>query len=92
MGEERAWPTAAFDYELPPALIAQSPSERRDRSRLLVLDRKTGTVDHRVFADLVALIEPGDALVLNETRVFPARLRGKRDGSHGSESGGSQKN
>lgn len=80
MDAERAWTTADFDYELPPELIAQSPSERRDHSRLLVVDRATGELRHRVFADLVELIEPGDALVLNETQVFPARLRGTRSG------------
>ncbi|HEX6923892.1 MAG TPA: tRNA preQ1(34) S-adenosylmethionine ribosyltransferase-isomerase QueA [Longimicrobiaceae bacterium] len=80
MEEERDWKTDDFDYELPEELIAQSPAERRDQSRLLVVDRKSGTFQHRVFADLVDLIAPGDVLVLNETRVFPARLKGRRSG------------
>jgi S-adenosylmethionine:tRNA ribosyltransferase-isomerase len=71
-------PTAAFDYELPPERIAQFPSERRDESRLLVLDRATGRTAHRVFRDIVDYLAPGDALVLNETRVFPARLLGRK--------------
>ena len=80
MDAERNWPTADLDDELPPELIAQPPSEQRDRSRLLVVDRATGELHHRVFADLVELMQPGDVLVLNETRVFPARLRGRRAG------------
>lgn len=82
---ERVWTTADFDYQLPAELIAQSPSERRDGSRLLVLDRATGALRHRVFAELVELVRPGDALVLNETRVFPARLRGTRAGGGAAE-------
>jgi S-adenosylmethionine:tRNA ribosyltransferase-isomerase len=66
--------TSDFDYELPDALIAQHPLPRRDASRLLCLDRATGAVDHRVFADIDALLRPGDLLVLNDTRVLPARL------------------
>jgi len=80
MTEERSYRTADFDFHLPEERIAQHPPERRDRSRLLVLDRATGEVRHRVFADLVDLVAPGDALVLNETRVFPARLLGRRPG------------
>jgi S-adenosylmethionine:tRNA ribosyltransferase-isomerase len=72
------YPTAAFDYELPSALIAQEPSQSRDESRLLVLDRVSGTIRHRVFRDVVDMIPAGDAVVLNETRVFPARLLGRR--------------
>jgi S-adenosylmethionine:tRNA ribosyltransferase-isomerase len=70
--------TSDFDFDLPPEQIAQHPSERRDRSRLLVVDRSAGTLDHRVFADLAELIPAGDALVINETRVFPARLLGRK--------------
>lgn len=76
----RVWTTADFDYELPEELVAQSPADKRDRSRLLVVDRRSGGLRHRVFGDLVELVEPGDALVLNETRVFPARFRGRRSG------------
>ncbi|HYH80112.1 MAG TPA: tRNA preQ1(34) S-adenosylmethionine ribosyltransferase-isomerase QueA [Longimicrobium sp.] len=75
---ERGLRTSDYDFELPPERIAQSPAERRDASRLLVVNRATGALDHRVFADLVDYIPPGDALVLNETRVFPARLLGRR--------------
>ncbi len=75
---ERAFSTSDFDYALPPELIAQHPQDRRDRSRLMVVDRETGTVRHRLFTDLRDLILPGDALVLNETRVFPARLVGRK--------------
>jgi S-adenosylmethionine:tRNA ribosyltransferase-isomerase len=71
-------PTSAFDYALPPDLIAQYPAERRDASRLLVLRRATGALSHHVFHELPDFFEPGDALVLNETRVFPARLRGRK--------------
>lgn len=70
--------TAAFDYELPPDRIARFPAEPRDHSRLLVLHRERGTLEHRVFRQLAELIPKGDALVLNETRVFPARLIGRR--------------
>ena len=71
-------PTSAFDYDLPADRIAQHPTERRDRSRLLVVERSTGALRHGVFTDLVELVSPGDALVLNETRVFPARLLGRK--------------
>lgn len=71
--------TSDFDYQLPEDRIAQAPSDRRDQSKLLVVDRSSGTFQHRRFADLVELIPPGDALVLNTTRVFRARLLGLRD-------------
>lgn len=77
MGLER-YTTADFDYDLPPDQIARYPHQRRDESRLLVLDRDTGSIRHRIFRDLAELIPTGDALVLNETRVFPARLIGRR--------------
>lgn len=67
-----------FDYELPPDRIAQYPADRRDESRLLELDRASGRTTHRVFTDIVDLLAPGDALVLNDTRVIPARLIGRR--------------
>jgi S-adenosylmethionine:tRNA ribosyltransferase-isomerase len=82
---ERTFTTSDFYYELPPELIAQHPAQRRDRSRLLVVERATGTLHHRHFADLLELIPPGDALVLNETRVFPARLLGRRAGGGAAE-------
>jgi S-adenosylmethionine:tRNA ribosyltransferase-isomerase len=65
---------AAFDYELPPALIAQSPAEARDAGRLLVIDRATGDLADRAFAELPALVRPGDCLVVNDSRVIPARV------------------
>lgn len=77
---EHDLPTSAFDYQLPAELIAQYPAAQRDESRLMVLDRAAGTIEHRRFHDIVHYIPAGDALVLNETRVFPARLLGKRAG------------
>ncbi len=65
-----------FHYALPPGLIAQHPLPERDASRLLLLDRGTGAVAHRSFRDLPSLLRPGDLLVLNDTRVLPARLEG----------------
>lgn len=76
---------AAYDYPLPPGLVAQEPLARRDASRLLVLDRATGAVDHRRFADLPELLRPGDLLVTNRSRVFPARLLGRREGGGAAE-------
>jgi S-adenosylmethionine:tRNA ribosyltransferase-isomerase len=73
-----AIPTSAFDYPLPAELIAHYPAAQRDASRMLVLERATGAILHRGFADLRSLMQPGDALVLNETRVFPARLVGHK--------------
>lgn len=67
-----------FDYDLPPELIAQEPLETRDASRLLVLERATGRIDHRRFTDLPVLLAPGDTLILNDTKVRPARLIGRR--------------
>ena len=70
--------TSDFMYDLPEELIAQTPIEPRDHSRLLVADRQTGQVEHRHFYDVVEYLRPGDALVVNETRVIPARLYGER--------------
>src|SRR5262245_38972212 len=67
-----------FDYDLPAHLIAQEPCPQRDQARLLVLRRGDGTIAHHVFADLPDLLDPGDLLVLNDTRVLPARLLGRR--------------
>ena len=69
---------ADFDFSLPPELIAQQPPAERGASRLLALDRHTGRVSHHRFTDLPSLLEPGDVLVVNDTRVFPARLIGRR--------------
>ncbi|MCD6289664.1 MAG: S-adenosylmethionine:tRNA ribosyltransferase-isomerase, partial [Anaerolineae bacterium] len=70
--------TSDFDYELPPELIAQTPVEPRDHSRLLVVNRGTGALEHRVFWDIVEYLRPGDVLVCNESRVIPARLHGRK--------------
>lgn len=67
-----------YDYELPEELIAQQSEERRDRSRLLTLDAVTGAISHGVFADVAGYFNPGDVLVLNDTRVIPARIFGKK--------------
>lgn len=67
-----------FDYDLPESLIAQTPAEPRDSSRLLVLDRRTGAVGHQLFSQILEHIRPGDLLIANDTRVIPARLLGKR--------------
>lgn len=72
-----------FDFHLPEELIAQRPVEPRDASRLLVVDRAGGALKHRHFRDLTEFLRPGDALVVNETRVLPARLMGQREGSGG---------
>ena len=72
--------TSALEYELPPELIAQRPAERRDESRLLVYERATGGVRHRRFSELAAELAPDELVVVNETRVIPARLRLKREG------------
>ena len=70
--------TSDFDYVLPPELIAQTPAEKRDASRLLRLDRETGTYSHHHFYDLPEFLRPGDCLILNDSRVLPAKLLGKR--------------
>jgi S-adenosylmethionine:tRNA ribosyltransferase-isomerase len=70
--------TSELDYELPEALIAQKPAEPRDSSRLMIVDVKKGSISHRVFRDLPGFLESGDSLVLNETKVLPARLVARR--------------
>lgn len=70
--------TSEFDFQLPEELIAQTPLERRDASRLLTLDKTTGAVGHHHFYDLPRFLRPGDCLVLNDSRVLPARLIGNR--------------
>jgi S-adenosylmethionine:tRNA ribosyltransferase-isomerase len=72
-----------FDYTLPEHLIAQEPAARRDESRLLVVRRGTGELEHRVFRDLPELLTPGDLVVLNDTKVLPARLVGRREKTGG---------
>ena len=75
--------TEDFDYYLPPELIAQTPAEPRDSSRLLALDRHSGRVEHRQFTNIVDLLPSGAVLVLNRSRVIPARLYGRRKGTGG---------
>ena len=77
--------THDFYYELPPELIAQTPLEKRDASRLLALDKATGDMRHLHFCDLPSLLRPGDCLVLNDSRVLPARLIGRRAGGGAAE-------
>ena len=72
--------TTDFYFDLPEELIAQTPLERRDGSRLLTLDKKTGETRHKHFYDLPSMLRPGDCLVLNDSRVLPARLLGRRSG------------
>ena len=68
-----------FDYYLPEELIAQTPIEKRDESRLMVLDKKTKTIEHRHFKNILEYLEPGDVLVRNNTKVIPARLYGEKE-------------
>ncbi len=70
-----------FDYDLPEELIAQDPLEDRSSSRLMVLDKKTGEVSHHVFKEIINYLRPGDCLVLNNTKVIPARLFGVKEGT-----------
>lgn len=70
--------TDDFDYYLPQELIAQTPLEKRDESRLLVLDKKTGEIEHKKFYDIIDYLNPGDALVINDTKVIPARIIGEK--------------
>ena len=71
-----------FDYELPEELIAQDPLEDRSSSRLMVLDKTTGNVEHHIFKDILEYLKPGDCLVINNTKVIPARLYGVKEGTN----------
>lgn len=73
--------TSDFFYELPENLIAQTPIEPRNASRLMILHKKTGELEHRIFKDLGEYLRPGDCLVLNDTRVIPARIYGVKEGT-----------
>src|SRR5689334_8279133 len=75
--------TRDFDYHLPPDQIAQTPAQPRDSSRLLVLPRTEGPVQHRRFTDILGYLEPGDLLVANESRVLPARIFGHKVATSG---------
>ena len=68
-----------FRYKLPPELIAQHPSANRDECRLMVVDRKTGTIEHKVFKDVIDYFDEKDVFVFNDTKVFPARLYGNKE-------------
>ena len=76
--------TEDFNYDLPESLIAQTPLKDRDTSRLMVLDKATGEIEHKHFYDIIDYLEEGDVLVLNDTKVMPARLFGIKEetGSH----------
>ena len=71
--------TSDFNYDLPKELIAQIPIEKRDMSRLMVLDKSTGKIEHKVFHDIIDYLDKGDTLVLNDTKVIPARIFGHRE-------------
>ena len=68
-----------FNYELPEELIAQHPYDKRDEARLMVLDKTNEKIEHKVFKDVINYLNPGDCLVINNTKVIPARLYGKKD-------------
>lgn len=68
-----------FNYDLPEELIAQTPLKKRDESRLMVLNKNTGEIEHKHFKDIISYLEPGDTLVLNDTKVLPARLYGEKE-------------
>ncbi len=68
-----------FQFDLPDELLAEHPAEHRDESRLMVIDRKTGTIEHKLFKDLIDYFDDGDVMVLNNTKVFPARLYGNKE-------------
>lgn len=72
-----------FDYYLPKELIAQHPLEKRDESRLMIVDKKSGDIEHKIFKDIIDYLDEKDCLVLNDTRVFPARLLGEKIGTGG---------
>ena len=73
--------TSDFYYDLPEELIAQTPIEPRDSSRLLVMDRETGKLEHRHFYDILEYLHEGDCLILNDSRVLPARIFGEKVGT-----------
>ncbi len=75
--------TADFDFHLPEELIAQTPLEKRDASKLLIVNRETGKMQDKHFHSIIDMLEPGDALVMNDTRVLPARLYGQKEETGG---------
>ncbi len=74
---------STYFYDLPERLIAQTPSEKRDHSRLLCLDKNSGEIQHKTFYDIIDSLNPGDCLVINDTKVIPARLFGRAEGREG---------
>ena len=83
MAETTELKKSDFYFDLPQELIAQDPLEDRSSSRLLVLDKNTGEISHHIFRDIIDYLHPGDCLVLNNTKVIPARLLGEREGTGG---------
>jgi len=71
--------TSDFNFDLPAELLAEHPSEHRDEARLMVLDRKTETIEHKLFKDVVDYFDEGDLFIFNNTKVFPARLYGNKE-------------
>ena len=71
--------TEEFDYYLPEELIAQTPIEKRDTSRLMILDKNTGEIEHKHFYDIIDYLNKGDVLVVNDTKVIPARIIGIKE-------------
>ncbi|MGE4347968.1 MAG: S-adenosylmethionine:tRNA ribosyltransferase-isomerase, partial [Flavobacteriaceae bacterium] len=68
-----------FNFNLPEGLLAEFPSESRDEARLMVVNRKTKTIEHKLFKDLIDYFDEGDVMILNDTKVFPARLNGNKE-------------
>ena len=77
--------TSDFHYDLPEELIAQHPSEKRDEARLMVLNREKRTTEHRIFRDITEYLHPGDVLVINDSKVIPARIYGEKINESGEE-------
>tara|TARA_Y100000758_G_scaffold283284_1_gene231990 strand:- start:127 stop:1185 length:1059 start_codon:yes stop_codon:yes gene_type:complete len=78
---ERPPRLSEFEFEIPEKLIAQNPSKKRDKCKLMIIDRKSGEIQHKIFSDIIHLFNKGDVLVLNNTKVFPARLYATKDKS-----------
>ncbi|NRA12452.1 MAG: S-adenosylmethionine:tRNA ribosyltransferase-isomerase, partial [Crocinitomicaceae bacterium] len=68
-----------FNFELPEELIAEYPTENRDESRMMVIHRKTGKIEHKLFKDVINYIDEGDVMIMNNTKVFPARMYGNKE-------------
>lgn len=68
-----------FDFKLPPELLAEYPAENRDEARLMVVHRDSGEIEHRLFKDLIEYFDDGDSMIINNTKVFPARMYGNKE-------------